>query len=87
MAPNYTQRLPETFLEFLPYLDHCKYSDCVHVKEQGCAVLQALEEGILVPTRHESYVRLYQQAKDISHWERTQYQAKHESLAKGKNKK
>jgi ribosome biogenesis GTPase len=40
------------------------------VKEKGCAVLAALKEGKIPPSRHKSYVRLYEQAKEIKEWER-----------------
>ena len=36
------QHLPETFPEFAPYLDGCRFTGCQHVKEKGCAVLQAV---------------------------------------------
>ena len=62
--------LQYAFREFAPYLDKCRFQDCAHVKEKGCAVLEALAEGKIQPTRHESYVRLYQQAKAVPDWER-----------------
>ena len=34
------ERLPETFLDFAPYLDGCRFVGCSHTKEKGCAVLQ-----------------------------------------------
>lgn len=34
-------RLPETFVEFRPYLDQCRFVGCSHTKEKGCAVLEA----------------------------------------------
>ena len=37
-------RLPETFVEFRPYLDQCRFVGCSHTKEKGCAVLEALRE-------------------------------------------
>ena len=40
------------------------------MKEKGCAVLAALKRGEIQPTRHASYVRLYEQAKAIPDWER-----------------
>ena len=40
------------------------------MKEKGCAVLEALAQGKIQPTRHQSYVRLYEQAKAIPDWER-----------------
>ena len=62
--------LQYAFPDFAPYLGHCQFRDCAHVSEQGCAVLEAMREGQIQPTRHESYVRLYNQAKEIKAWER-----------------
>ena len=64
------ERLPETFLEFRPYLDRCRFVGCSHTKEKGCAVLQAVRAGEIPPSRHDSYVRLYQELKDIAAWKR-----------------
>jgi len=58
------------FPEFAPYTDNCQFQNCAHLKEKGCAVLQALREGKIQPSRHESYLRLYEQAKAIPDWER-----------------
>ena len=59
-----------SFREFSPYLDQCRFPDCAHVKEKGCAVLEAMSKGNIEPTRHQSYVRLYEQIKAIPDWER-----------------
>lgn len=64
------EELQHCFQEFAPYLDECQFQDCAHLKEKGCAVLAALERGEIEPTRHESYVRLYEQAKAIPDWQR-----------------
>lgn len=64
------EQLQHSFREFAPYLDQCRFQDCAHVKEQGCAVLEALKQKKIQPTRHQSYVRLYEQAKAIPDWER-----------------
>ena len=64
------EELQKTFREFAPYLEQCRFQDCAHVKEQGCAVREALAAGKIQPTRHQSYVRLYEQAKAIPDWER-----------------
>ena len=34
--------LPETFPEFAPYVDQCRFTGCTHTKEKGCRVLQAV---------------------------------------------
>ena len=64
------EELQHSFREFAPYVDQCQFQDCAHVKEKGCAVLEALRQEKIQPTRHQSYVRLYEQAKAIPDWER-----------------
>jgi len=61
--------LAGAFREFAPYLDRCRFQGCAHVKERGCAVRAAVEAGEIAPSRHKSYVRLYEQAKEIPEWE------------------
>lgn len=61
--------LAGAFREFAPYVDQCRFQGCAHVKERGCAVREALAEGKITPSRHKSYIRLYEQAKEIPEWE------------------
>ncbi len=63
------ERLPWCFVEFREYLGRCKYNDCSHVSDEGCAILQALQDGHISPSRHESYVRLYDRLKEVRKWE------------------
>ena len=63
------EELQYAFREFVPYLGKCQFQDCAHVKEKGCAVLAAVEAGEIARSRHQSYVRLYEQAKAIPDWE------------------
>ncbi|MCD8385039.1 MAG: ribosome small subunit-dependent GTPase A [Clostridiales bacterium] len=63
------QTLAGYFPEFQPYLSDCTFADCAHVKEKGCGLLAAIEQGRVSKSRHESYVRLYQQAKEFRPWE------------------
>ncbi|HEU0003411.1 MAG TPA: ribosome small subunit-dependent GTPase A [Ktedonobacteraceae bacterium] len=46
------------FIEFRPYLGECLYSDCLHVDEDGCAIRQAMEDGVIDELRYRSYVRI-----------------------------
>lgn len=62
-------RLPETFPEFAPYLDSCRFVGCSHTKEKGCAVLQAVRDGQIQKSRHESYLRLWEELKPLKDWE------------------
>ena len=57
--------LPGCFDEFEPHLGECRYTSCSHTKEAGCAVLAAMEQGQVPQLRHASYVKLYEQIKDI----------------------
>ena len=63
--------LEYAFPEFAPYLGQCRFTGCAHVKEKGCAVLAAVENGEIAKTRHESYVKLYESVKDLKEWELT----------------
>lgn len=62
------EKLAAAFREFAPYLDGCRFQGCAHVKERGCAVRAAVEAGRIFPSRHNSYVRLYEQAKNFPDW-------------------
>ena len=64
------EELQYAFREFAPYLGRCRFQDCAHVKEKGCAVLAAVEAGEISRSRHRSYVRLYEMAKAIPDWKR-----------------
>ena len=61
--------LAHAFREFAAYLPACRYDDCRHVKEQGCAVIEAVAEGKIPKSRYESYLMLYESMKDIHEWE------------------
>lgn len=62
-------RLPETFREFAPYLDSCRYVGCSHTKERDCAVLAAVARGDIQKSRHQSYVRLHEELKPLRDWQ------------------
>ncbi len=51
--------LASCFPEFRPHLDQCRFHDCRHRTEPGCAVRTAAEEGTYDPDRLTSYLRLY----------------------------
>jgi len=57
------------FPEFKPYIDSCEFQGCSHLKDKGCAVRKALENGEIAPSRMESYEKLYEIMKEIPEWE------------------
>ena len=63
------ENLQYAFPDFGPYLGGCQFHDCSHRKEPGCAVTAALQEGLLEPTRYDSYLRLYEKVSQIKLWE------------------
>jgi ribosome biogenesis GTPase / thiamine phosphate phosphatase len=46
------------FKEFRPYIEQCRFSDCRHMHEPGCALIQALEEGKINRRRFDFYQKL-----------------------------
>ena len=62
------EELPESFLDFSPHLSCCRYTDCTHTKEEDCAVVQAVKRGEVLPSRHESYLQLYEILKQKKRW-------------------
>lgn len=58
------------FSDFADYIDNCQFTSCSHTCEKGCAVLQAVKENKIERSRHESYVAMYNEIKDIKDWQR-----------------
>ena len=71
IEPIRCEELQYAFREFQPYIGSCRFQDCAHLKEPGCAVLQAVQDGAIAPERHRSYARLYDNAKRIPEWQKT----------------
>lgn len=61
--------LVEAFPDIEKYAAECKYSDCTHVCEEGCAVIAAVRQGKIAESRHESYRSLYEELKNKNEWD------------------
>lgn len=59
----------DCFREFRPYFGACKFSTCTHTCEKGCAVCKAVENGNIAKSRHDSYVAMFNQVKDLREWQ------------------
>lgn len=57
-ATSDSAAIDETFDDVSSYASACRYSDCSHDSEPGCAVQQALADGTLDPERFERYRRM-----------------------------
>lgn len=55
--------LSQGYADIEAYFGHCKFSDCRHQSEPGCAVKAAIRSGALTQERWESYRKLQQEAR------------------------
>ena len=53
------QELSHFFPEMRERLNQCRFNNCRHINEPGCAVLQAIEEGEITLSRYDSYLSIY----------------------------
>ena len=65
------EELAGTFREFVDYVPDCRFTGCSHTCEKGCEVLAAVKRGDISRSRHDSYVTLYNEVKDIREWEKS----------------
>ncbi len=60
--------LAKCFPDFSDYIYDCKFTSCMHVNEKGCGLIEAVNRGDIQKSRHESYVALMNELKDVSPW-------------------
>lgn len=78
------QNVDLLFEEMLPYRDFCKYSNCLHINEDGCEILKNIEH--IDDTRYESYIAFVNEA--LEYKEKVKYNGvKQETARKFKNNK
>ena len=58
------------FPEFAEFTSECMFTGCAHICEKGCAVIQAVNEGKIQISRHNSYKKMYDEVKDIPEWKK-----------------
>ena len=61
--------LPYCFREFKEYIGTCKFTSCAHVNDKGCSICEAVRNGEISEVRHNNYIQMYNQAKEIKEWE------------------
>ena len=61
--------LVDTMRDFTPYIGECRYKKCTHTKEEGCAILDAVKRGEIAPSRHESFLEMYEALKNKHDWD------------------
>ncbi|MBR2987352.1 MAG: ribosome small subunit-dependent GTPase A, partial [Clostridia bacterium] len=62
--------LPYTFREFRDKLGTCRYTRCTHLREEGCAICDAVRTGEIPQSRHDNFIALYQVLKQKNPWDK-----------------
>ncbi len=60
--------LSDMFREFGDFTSGCRFPDCSHTLEPDCTVINAVNDGIISRSRHESYRQLFEEIKSIKKW-------------------
>jgi len=58
-------QIGEAMREFRPFLGRCKFNDCAHLNEPGCAVIEATKRGEITSSRLSFYQVLIEQHRDL----------------------
>ncbi len=58
------------FPEFVEFIPQCRFTGCAHLCEKGCAVIEAVENGIIPVSRHNSYKQMYEEVRNIPDWKK-----------------
>lgn len=66
--------LDETFIDIIRLSEECRFKDCRHMDEPGCAVIEAVKKGDLSKKRYENYLRLRKESEyhEMSYLEKRQ---------------
>ncbi len=64
--------LDQTFSDIISLSEQCHFNDCTHVEEKGCAVLDAVQQGLLSPDRYQNYLKMTKEStyNDMSYLEK-----------------
>ena len=62
------ENLQQYFPEIDRFFAQCRFSDCKHIKEPGCVVREAVEQGEIAKSRYESYCMLYEEVAAQKLW-------------------
>jgi ribosome biogenesis GTPase / thiamine phosphate phosphatase len=66
--------LDNTFNEIAELASRCRYTDCTHIIEEGCAILKAVEQGEITTERYNNYIKIYKESlyHEMSYFEKRQ---------------
>jgi ribosome biogenesis GTPase len=58
------EELDAYFIDIAPYVPQCRFGDCTHLNEPGCAVRAAVEDGAVSRQRYQSYLSLREELEE-----------------------
>lgn len=64
------EELASFFPEMEPYHGQCRFADCTHRSEPGCAIRDAVADGKLSDSRYASYQKLFEELAQLKSWEK-----------------
>ncbi len=73
LADMNKEEIGDYFPELFKRKGNCKFNNCLHINEPGCAVLKALENNEIAPTRYESYINMINGLEDENHYRKDIY--------------
>ena len=73
--------LEETFDEIASYIGRCRFKDCSHTNEEGCAVIEAVEQGIISKERYNNFLKIQ---KESAYYEMSYFEKRKRDKAFGK---
>ena len=62
--------LADSFREFKDKTIKCKYRNCTHLSEEGCEIIREVNKGNIPSTRHDHYVKIYNEIKETPVWKK-----------------
>lgn len=64
LAAVESTELEAYFKEFVDLIPNCRFPDCTHTHETGCAIVAAVEAGTIHPERYQSYCRMLEECRE-----------------------
>ncbi|AKJ41011.1 small ribosomal subunit biogenesis GTPase RsgA [Pragia fontium] len=59
------EQVTQGYIEFRDYLGHCKFRDCKHIDDPGCAIREAVEQDKIAEERYDNYLRILDSMADV----------------------
>ena len=80
--------LNETFSDIIAYFDQCRFNNCTHSNEEGCAVIAAVEQGNIEEDRYENFLKIQRESAyyEMSYLEKRKKDKTFGKLIKNYNK-